>query len=365
MRACVVVPVRNEAATIGAAIDALAGQHDVDRADHEIIVLANNCDDDSASLARAAGRRHPGLRLDVIEQTLPPDQANIGYVRRALMDEAARRLGPDGVIVSTDGDTIVDSRWLAATLREIAAGADLVGGRILARWPDDGSIDPATRRCHLNDSAYRFLMAEVEDLIDPDPADPWPRHFQHFGASLAITARAYRAVGGLPQVDCLEDMALYEELRRIDARVRHSLAVRVSSAARPGGRVRMGFSTQLAEWRDLKRNGGTRYVESADFLIEQYEFSRRLREAWARSLARERRPPFGAWREEQLRDFQPTTYRVEPIGAAIDGLRSARERLRARGPAPLISVSLEEVEAIRLGAIAEQMAQHPAGLSVG
>jgi glycosyltransferase involved in cell wall biosynthesis len=365
MRACVIVPVRNEAASIGAVIDALANQHGVDQADYEIIVLANNCDDDSAALAHAAVQRHPGLRLDVIEQTFPPEQANIGHARRALMDEAARRLGPDGVITSTDGDTIVDSHWLAATLREIAAGADLVGGRILARWPDDGSIDSATRRCHLNDTAYRFLMAEVEDLIDPDPADPWPRHFQHFGASLAITTRAYRAVGGLPRVDCLEDMALYEELRRIDERIRHSLAVRVSSAARPGGRVRMGFSTQLAEWRDLKRDGGTRYVESAGFLIDQYRFSRKLREAWARSLPRDRRPPFGAWREEQMRDFQSTTCRLEPIGAAIDGLRSARERLRALGRPAVISAPFEEVEAIRLGAIAGQMTQRSAGLSVG
>lgn len=31
-------------------------------------------------------------------------------------------------------------------------------------------------------------------------ADPWPRHHWHFGASLALTARAYRCVGGLPMV---------------------------------------------------------------------------------------------------------------------------------------------------------------------
>ena len=349
MRACVVVPVRNEAVSIGEAIDALAQQEGVDQSEFEVLVLANNCDDDSASIARDAGRRHPNLRLDVVECVFPPEQANIGHVRRTLMDEAERRLRSDGVIATTDGDTVVDPRWLAATLREIDAGAEMVGGRIIARWPADGSIDAATRRCHLNDTAYRFLMAEVEDLIDPDPADRWPRHFQHFGASLAITARAYCAVGGLPHVDCLEDMALYDELRRIDARLRHSLAVRVSSAARPGGRVRMGFSTQLAEWRDLKRAGGIRYVESAGFLIEQYEQSRNLRERWSRSS---RRMPFGAWREEQMRDFQPTVDRVEPIGAAIDGLRTARERLRALKPIPVASAPLEEVDPVGFGAIA-------------
>jgi hypothetical protein len=365
MRACVVVPVRNEAASIGDAIEALARQREVDRADYEIIVLANNCDDNSAALARAAGGRHTGLRLEVIERSFPPEQANVGHVRRLLMDEAAHRLEPNGVIASTDGDTFVDAHWLAAILREIKSGAELVGGRIIARWPGDGSVDAATRRCHLNDIAYQFLKAEIEALIDPDPADPWPRHFQHFAASLAVTARAYQAVGGLPKVDCLEDVALHDALRRIDAPIRHSLAVRVSTAARAGGRVRIGFSTQLAEWRDLKRDGGIRYVESARFLIEQSEFKRQLREAWARSRPGARSQPFGAWRAEQMRDFEPIAFPFEPIGAAIDGLRSARERLRALGPAPVISVPREEVEAIRCRTIVGEMAQRSAGLGVG
>jgi len=44
------------------------------------------------------------------------------------------------------------------------------------------------------------LLAELEGWLDPDPADPLPRHHQHFGASLAVTVDAYRRAGGLPSM---------------------------------------------------------------------------------------------------------------------------------------------------------------------
>ncbi|MEJ7661828.1 MAG: hypothetical protein WKG07_20740, partial [Hymenobacter sp.] len=60
---------------------------------------------------------------------------------------------------------------------------------------------------------------------------------QHFGASLALTARAYRRVGGLPVVRYLEDEALCQQLRRHDLRLRHSPRVVVHTSARQCGRV--------------------------------------------------------------------------------------------------------------------------------
>lgn len=365
LRVCVIVPVRNEAATIGDAIRALARQTGIERSEYEIIMLANNCEDDSAAIVRAEGRRHPGLRLDVIERDFPNERANVGHARRLLMDEAARRLASGGVVASTDGDTVVGVDWLASILREIDAGADMVGGRLLARWRAGEEPDPATRRCHLNDTVYRLLMAEVADLIDPEPADPWPRHFQHFGASLAITADAYRAVGGLPRVDCLEDVALYEAMRRMDARIRHSFDVRAVTSGRMGGRVRIGFSTQLGEWRELKQAGQTRFVESAPYVIERLQARRRLREIWTESSLWKTGLAFGRFFDQEMLEFQSSVHRLEPVGAAIDGLRDARVRLRAQGPARALSAPLEEIEPIRFGAVASHMAQRSARLSVG
>ena len=181
-------------------------------------MLANNCLDDTAALVRRQARQLPGLVLHVAELYLPGEHAYVGRARRLLMDEACARFErvgrPVGIIASTDADTRVAPTWLAAIKAEIAAGADAVGGRILTE-PEELEHDglPALQRLQSRDAAYRLLCARLEDLLDLIAADPWPRHRQHFGASLALTARAYRKVGGLPEVRFLEDEALYQQLR--------------------------------------------------------------------------------------------------------------------------------------------------------
>ncbi len=66
---------------------------------------------------------------------MPDGLAHVGHARRLLKDDACHRLlrlgRPRGVIASTDGDSRVAPTWLAATLAEIAHGADAVGGRIV------------------------------------------------------------------------------------------------------------------------------------------------------------------------------------------------------------------------------------------
>ncbi|MBA2450066.1 MAG: glycosyltransferase family 2 protein, partial [Chloroflexi bacterium] len=238
---CVIIPVRDEAETLEAALDALAHQVDVqghrlERARYEIVVLANNCRDDSAGVARRFAVRDPTLALHVVELALPPSRDHVGHARRLLMDEAYHRLRslgrPRGVIASTDGDTRVAPDWIAATLAEVARGVDAVGGRIALEPAGRAALELAARAYHLRDVGYRHLVSEWATYLDPEPWDPWPRHHQHFGASLAVTAEAYGRAGGLPAVPALEDVALYQALLRVDARVRHSPAVRVATSAR-------------------------------------------------------------------------------------------------------------------------------------
>ncbi|WP_310429052.1 hypothetical protein [Chamaesiphon sp. VAR_48_metabat_135_sub] len=49
---------------------------------YEIIILANNCSDDSATIARQFAQQHPELVLHIAEVTLPPDLAYIGQRRK-------------------------------------------------------------------------------------------------------------------------------------------------------------------------------------------------------------------------------------------------------------------------------------------
>jgi hypothetical protein len=72
---------------------------------------------------------------------------------------------PKGIIASTDGDTFVEPTWLAGILQEIDAGADAVGGRIVADPSERLLLHPSAERTYLRQVAYGFLLAELEHLI--------------------------------------------------------------------------------------------------------------------------------------------------------------------------------------------------------
>lgn len=285
--ACIVVPAREESVRIEKCLSALVRQVDpdgrpIDPAKYEVIVLANNCHDETAARARAFGGRHPSLVLHVVEINFPPERSYVGCARKLLMDEACRRLfllgRPDGVIVSTDADSFVDPGWIAGIMREVDAGADAVGGRIVADRDERLLLHPLAELTYLRQVAYDFLIAELEDLIDPDPFDPFPRHFNHIGASLAVTAGLYAQIGGLPDVLEDEDKALYKAILRSGARFRHSLDVRVTTSARLDGRVEHGFSAGLRHFGSLGQQSRPSLVESVSASEIRLRARRALRE---------------------------------------------------------------------------------------
>lgn len=254
-RLTVVIPARNEAAWIENALAALSEQRRpdgglFDTRNYDVIVFANGCDDDTAARARAFAARQVQPIVRVVEAALPADLAHIGWARKSVMDFAATRFlsngRPDGVIASTDADTVVAADWVAATLEEIV-DVDAVAGRIIVGDDDLAAFTPALRERYLSDEAYHNVLAELEAVFDPLAHDPSPRHAQHFGASFAVTAAAYRYAGGVPPRPHLEDLAFYRALLRIDARVRHSRRVRVTTSGRRVARVSGGFATFLGD----------------------------------------------------------------------------------------------------------------------
>lgn len=311
---CVVIPARNEAANITRALEALAHQTElncaraVDFKRYEVIVLANNCTDETAYLARRFAAAKPDFNLHVAETTFDAACAHVGTARRLAMDEAARRLtsvgrASIGIIASTDADTCVSTHWIAATIAAIAQGADAVGGRIVVNQiaeSFDEALTPrlarSTRLTHLRDVTYRYLAAELEACIAPEPHDPSPRHHQHFGASLAVTVAAYKQAGCLPVTPYLEDLAFYQALLRIDARVRHSPQVRVVTSSRRGGRVAVGLSVQLKEWHAMAARNEPYLVDSASSLEGRARLKKCVRQAWqAAAISR-----FGETEERDL-----------------------------------------------------------------
>ncbi|PSB27254.1 glycosyl transferase [Stenomitos frigidus ULC18] len=288
---CVIVPVRNEAEHLGRMLTALRDQRDLagsplDPARYEVILLANNCSDHSAAIAHRFAVQHPSLVLHVVESTFSASKANIGWVRKLLMDEAFHRLNSlgrhKGIIASTDGDTQVAPDWIAATQHEIACGVDAVGGRIITDRGDRAALGSYVRACHLREVGYRCLVAELEAYLDPDPFDGLPRHFQHYGASLAVTAEMYQQAGGLPPVRTSEDVALYRALVRVNARFRHSPLVRVTTSARPIGRAQGGLANQLSAWAVRGEQQQPFLVEPAGAIAARLHARHALRSLWQR-----------------------------------------------------------------------------------
>ena len=178
--------------------------------------------------------------VHVAELCLPPAEAHVGRARRLLMDEACARLEQ----VGQPGRHHCQHRCRyprGARPGWPPSGRNSGRGRCRGR-PHSHRSRTGRRRLPRRCSACRRAMRPTacsapgsKHLLDPAPADPWPRHHQHFGASLALTARAYRRVGGLPEVRFLEDEALCQPLRRHDLALRHSPRVQVLTSARQRG----------------------------------------------------------------------------------------------------------------------------------
>ncbi|WP_168797513.1 glycosyltransferase [Neolewinella litorea] len=281
-RLSVTVPAKDEADYILPTLEALRRQTDfmgnpLDPDTYEVILLANNCSDATAEVARAYGTRYPDFHLHVAEITLTGDLACVGVARKLMMDEAARRLPPGGIVAMTDADTQLDPHWVYATLRAFDRGAHAVGGRIVV--PRSGRT--GYRKIHLQDVTYRSLQALVEHMIDPSDEDPWPRHFQHYGPSLAVRVEDYRACGGMPPVKCIEDAAFAWALERIDVQFVHDPAVKVYTSDRRSERVEgVAFSHALDEWTRMQSAGRQPVVFGLQHCINLYKWKVALRRAF-------------------------------------------------------------------------------------
>ena len=284
-RVVVAIPVRDEAALIGDCLRALALQQGQHRA--EIVLLVNNSSDGTADLVRALQPTLPG-RLHVIEHDFPPSQANAGHARRMAMEHAAMLADAEGILMTTDADSCVAADWLEANLAALRTGADVVCGRAVINPVDALGIP---RHLHDDDAvevAYGTALDRMSALLDPDPADPWPRHTEESGASIAVRRPAFLAAGGVPAVSLGEDRALVGALRGVDARVRHDPDVCVTVSGRTEGRAADGMADTIRRRLVRQDDMLDGAMEPAGERVRRIGARRLLRLAWARPAARAR-----------------------------------------------------------------------------
>ena len=258
----IAVPARNEEGRLPRLAAALARQTVLERspAPLDVVIVLNNTTDRSRFALEAAAEAFPRLRLSLVEVTFPPDRAHVGSARRMAMDRAAA-LAPAGVILTTDADAEPAETWVEANLRAFAQGADLVGGRIVGDPAEEARLGPAfLRRAGLH-ARYAALRDELAALIDPLEHDPWPRHCDHTGGSLAVRTAVYRAVGGLDPAPYREDVAFVSRTRAAGFRLVHPLDVAVTVSARTEGRAAGGMADCLSAWMRAEAEGRPALVE--------------------------------------------------------------------------------------------------------
>jgi hypothetical protein len=249
----VAIPAHNEAYYIAGCLAGLALQRDetgapIQRGRFEVLIFANNCSDETVSIAQQASQAMPHP-VSIVEGHMAPERLNAGSARKHAMDLAAIRLAEvapiNGLILTTDADSRVAPTWFAATLRELEKDVDCVAGYIDAIPVEYLALGGQfLGRGRLEDTYLRYL-AEINARCDPRPYDPWPNHRVSSGASLAITLAAYAAIGGLPPRPVGEDSALTAALDQAGFRVRHSMDVCVSTSCRFDGRATGGAADTM------------------------------------------------------------------------------------------------------------------------
>jgi len=169
--------------------------------------------------------------------------------------ERAAEVAPGGVILTTDADAVPPGTWIEANLDAVAAGADIVGGRIVGDPEEEARLGPGFQRRAALHARYGALRDELAALIDPLAHDPWPRHHDHTGGSLAVRASVYRRVGGMEAVSFREDLAFVSRVRAAGFLLVHPLDVVVTVSARTRGRAKGGMAACLSDWLQQEAQG--------------------------------------------------------------------------------------------------------------
>ena len=159
----------------------------------------------------------------------------------------------------------------------------MVGGHIVGNRDEEALLGPGFVRRATRHLYYTKLIDRLTSLVDPSPEDPWPRHTDHTGASLAVRSDVYAAVGGMPALPFREDVAFVQNVCRAGYRLRHPLDVEVSVSARLDGRAPGGMSDCLKSWVADEVNGEPHLVEDPRAIVSRL---RQLRDKRAGAILR-------------------------------------------------------------------------------
>ncbi|WP_369208494.1 glycosyltransferase family 2 protein [Streptomyces sp. PU-14G] len=227
----VVVPAHQEAARLPGTLDALAAQTD---RDFTLLVVDNASTDGTARLARRFAERAPFPVHVVTEPEKGVGSAVDTGFRYAIAHGAT-------LLARTDADCLPHPGWSAAARAALDSGAGLVCGRVVARPDEHG---PAGR------AAFRLLVGLAALFGRLRPAHRRRHGYlapyrMHAGNNMAITARLYQEVGGMPRRPSPTDRLFLNRVRRRTTAIAHERRMVVGNSTR---RLRAYGLAGTARW---------------------------------------------------------------------------------------------------------------------
>jgi glycosyltransferase involved in cell wall biosynthesis len=166
-----VVPARNEAAGIGACVDALIRQEADLKV--EVIVVDNGSSDDTAAIATAHGAR-------VVHEPRP----GLAHARQAGLVEAQAP-----ILVYVDADTILPRGWAAAALAEFQRRPSMVAFSPAFSFHDGRFVD------NLGNGMFRECLCPLTNRFLLKLGRPGIL----IGSTMALRTEALRVAGGVDQ----------------------------------------------------------------------------------------------------------------------------------------------------------------------
>ena len=218
VRLSVIVPARNEAASLGACLDSLLAQSEPGfalGAEWELIVVDDDSSDTTRQIAEAAAAGRPGF---VVMQAPALDLSeHRGFTGKTNACWAAAQRARGAWLLFTDADTVHEPGDLSRALHE----AEKYHAALLSYSPRQIFSGFWQR------AVMPLVFSELASVYPPKQvSDPGSRLAAANGQFLLIEREAYFAVGGHRVVgrEILEDVALAQNIKRAKYGIRFRYA---------------------------------------------------------------------------------------------------------------------------------------------
>ena len=162
---------------------------------------------------------------------LPPKHAAVGLARKIGMDEALRRLPPDGIIINFDADCRCDPNYLRAIESHFQTHPDTPGCSIYFEHPPGGA--------DLYELHLRYYVQALRYAGHPYA-------FHTIGSCMAVKAWVYMEQGGMNKRKAGEDFYFLQKVIALGAYT-DLLATRVIPSARESNRVPFGTGRAVGD----------------------------------------------------------------------------------------------------------------------